>query len=188
MKGELLMNINIKNVGVIQDSSLELKGLTVITGQNNSGKTTVGKILYSIFSAKEDLYDDATRDIIKYAKNKLTKVVRESALAFFFRRYRIYANQDEPEENNSLLNVYRNEFPELNTIEDIQNYILLLCDEIAQKKYNSLLNQSSRVADVAKYINEDSFKAEMTVLIEKLHKLVEIVAQLSDFIFWRIVK
>ena len=32
MKGELLMNINIKNVGVIQDSSLELKGLTVITG------------------------------------------------------------------------------------------------------------------------------------------------------------
>lgn len=162
------MNINIKNVGVIQDSSLELKGLTVITGQNNSGKTTVGKILYSIFSAKEDLYDDATRDIIKYAKNKLTQVVRESALAFFFRRYRIYANQDEPEENNSLLNVYRNEFPELNTIEDIQNYILLLCDEIAQKKYNSLLNQSSRVADVAKYINEDSFKAEMTVLIEKL--------------------
>ena len=78
----------------------------------------------------------------------------------------------------------RNEFPELNTIEDIQNYILLLCDEIAQKKYNSLLNQSSRVADVAKYINEDSFKAEMTVLIEKLHKLVEIVAQLSDFIFY----
>ena len=188
MKGELLMNINIKNVGVIQDSSLELKGLTVITGQNNSGKTTVGKILYSIFSAKEDLYDDATRDIIKYAKNKLTQVVRESALAFFFRRYRIYANQDEPEENTSLLNVYRNEFPELNTIEDIQNYILLLCDEIAQKKYNSLLNQSSRVADVAKYINEDSFKAEMTVLIEKLHKLVEIVAQLSDFIFYEKTK
>lgn len=68
MKGELLMNINIKNVGVIQDSSLELKGLTVITGQNNSGKTTVGKILYSIFSAKEDLYDDATRDISGFRK------------------------------------------------------------------------------------------------------------------------
>lgn len=188
MKGELLMNINIKNVGVIQDSTLEIKGLTVITGQNNSGKTTVGKILYSIFSAKEDLYDDATRDIIKYAKNKLTRVVRESALAFFFRRYRIYANHDEPIKNNPLLNVYRDEFPELNTIEDIQNFTLFLCNEIDKIEFNSLLNQGGHIVDATKYIDEDSFKNEMNSLIEKLHKLIETVAQLSDFAFYEKTK
>lgn len=188
MKGELFMNVNIKNVGVIQDSTLELKGLTVITGQNNSGKTTVGKTLYSIFSAKEDLYDDATRDIIKYAKNKLARLIRESALAFFLRSHRIYANHDEPIKNNPLLNVYRDEFPELNTIEDIQNFTLFLCDEIDQIEFNSLLKQSGHVANVTKYIDEDSFKNKMNRLIEELHKLVETVTKLSDFAFYEKTK
>ncbi len=182
------MDINIKNVGVIQDSTLEIKGLTVITGQNNSGKTTVGKILYSIFSAKEDLYEDATRDIIMYAKNKMTRIVRESALAFFFRRYRIHVNHDEQIKNSPLLSVYRDEFPKINSIEDMQSYIFFICDEIDQLEFSWLLKNGNRSAEVIKYIDEDSFKTEMTVLVEKLHKLVETVAQLSDFAFYEKTK
>ena len=37
------MDIRLKNIGIIKDSSIRLDGLTVITGANNSGKTTVGK-------------------------------------------------------------------------------------------------------------------------------------------------
>ena len=43
------MKININNIGIIEEASLKINGLTVITGYNNSGKTTVGKVVYSLF-------------------------------------------------------------------------------------------------------------------------------------------
>ncbi len=41
------MKFTLKNIGLIKNSEIKLDGLTVITGHNNSGKTTVGKALYA---------------------------------------------------------------------------------------------------------------------------------------------
>ena len=49
------MIFSIKNIGIIKSADVKMDGLTVISGANNSGKTTVGKALYSIVSATEDL-------------------------------------------------------------------------------------------------------------------------------------
>lgn len=49
------MNVRLKNIGIISDSTIEIKGLTVITGHNNSGKTTVGKVVYSLVDAVSDI-------------------------------------------------------------------------------------------------------------------------------------
>lgn len=54
------MELKIKNVGIVKDSTIVLNGLTVITGANNSGKSTVGKILYSTIEGLSDL--DGKRD------------------------------------------------------------------------------------------------------------------------------
>ncbi|MCD8205841.1 MAG: ATP-binding protein [Clostridia bacterium] len=48
------MELSLKNVGIIGSSSLNLTGLCVITGINASGKTTAGKVLYSLFDAVEN--------------------------------------------------------------------------------------------------------------------------------------
>lgn len=45
------MDFRISNIGIIGDSTIKLDGLTVITGSNNSGKTTVGKTLYALSEA-----------------------------------------------------------------------------------------------------------------------------------------
>lgn len=45
------MELRLKNIGIIKDSSVKLDGLTVITGKNSSGKTTVGKVFYSLIHA-----------------------------------------------------------------------------------------------------------------------------------------
>jgi predicted ATP-dependent endonuclease of OLD family len=45
------MFLNIKGIGKIQDSSIEMNGITVVAGENNTGKSTFGKVLYSIFNA-----------------------------------------------------------------------------------------------------------------------------------------
>lgn len=49
------MEFRIKNVGVVKDSIIKLDGLTVITGLNNSGKSTIGKALYSTNEAFSDI-------------------------------------------------------------------------------------------------------------------------------------
>lgn len=45
------MYLRLKNIGKISSAEIELKGITVIAGENNTGKSTVGKVLYSIFNS-----------------------------------------------------------------------------------------------------------------------------------------
>lgn len=49
------MKLTLKNVGKIGIASVEIKGITVIAGENNTGKSTVGKALYCLFSAFHDI-------------------------------------------------------------------------------------------------------------------------------------
>lgn len=39
------MKIKLKNVGIINETEIEVKGLTIIAGENNTGKSTIGKII-----------------------------------------------------------------------------------------------------------------------------------------------
>lgn len=66
--------VHIENIGIIENSTVVLDGLTVITGHNNSGKTTVGKALYSVLSAVENLQSDAFTDKIAYARAEARKL------------------------------------------------------------------------------------------------------------------
>lgn len=45
------MWLELKNILKIKEAHIEIGGLTVITGENNTGKTTVGKILFSMLKA-----------------------------------------------------------------------------------------------------------------------------------------
>ena len=45
------MKLHIENFAKIANADIEINGITVIAGENNTGKSTVGKILYSLYSA-----------------------------------------------------------------------------------------------------------------------------------------
>lgn len=49
------MRITIKNVGKIKKADVVIDGLTVIAGENDTGKSTVGKALYAVFNSFYDL-------------------------------------------------------------------------------------------------------------------------------------
>lgn len=51
------MKLYLENIGKIKDCSIELKGITTIAGINNSGKSTIGKALYSIYHTFHDISD-----------------------------------------------------------------------------------------------------------------------------------
>ena len=45
------MFLNVKNTGKLSTAQIEIKGITVIAGVNNTGKSTIGKILFCIFNS-----------------------------------------------------------------------------------------------------------------------------------------
>lgn len=56
------MELQLKNIGMIKEANVKLDGLTVIAGENDTGKSTVGKLLFSVIKAisryKEDLEEN----------------------------------------------------------------------------------------------------------------------------------
>jgi predicted ATPase len=58
------MIFEINNIGKIKNAGIELKGITVLAGNNNTGKSTFGKTLFSIFNA----FFDAEKTIKKNEK------------------------------------------------------------------------------------------------------------------------
>ena len=71
------MKIKLQGIGIIKNSEIELNGLTVITGDNNSGKTTIGKVVYSLFDAVSDLNKNAEIDKNTYAVKTLQNIARD---------------------------------------------------------------------------------------------------------------
>lgn len=45
------MDLEIRNVAKIEYANLKLDGITVIAGENNTGKSTIGKIVFSLFNS-----------------------------------------------------------------------------------------------------------------------------------------
>lgn len=66
------MNFKIKNFGKIAEANIKLDGITVICGDNDTGKSTVGKALFSFFNSLNDYKNKI--DAQKY--NKLRTTVR----------------------------------------------------------------------------------------------------------------
>ena len=42
------MKLTLKNIGKIEKAAIEYNGITVIAGENNTGKSTVGKALFAV--------------------------------------------------------------------------------------------------------------------------------------------
>lgn len=45
------MRLSLKNIGKIGTASVEIDGITVIAGENNTGKSTVGRALFAVFNS-----------------------------------------------------------------------------------------------------------------------------------------
>ncbi|MBR6771205.1 MAG: AAA family ATPase [Lachnospiraceae bacterium] len=59
------MKLSIKNFAKIKEAEITIDGITVITGENNTGKSTVGKILFSWFNALSDVEEKILQKRLK---------------------------------------------------------------------------------------------------------------------------
>ena len=70
------MKLTINNIGKLKNAKVVIEGITVITGENDTGKSTVGKVLWSVFNGfyeiDEKVYKEKVSELTKIA-DKLMK-------------------------------------------------------------------------------------------------------------------
>ena len=93
------MKLHLDKVGIIDNSNVFVDGLTVVTGINSSGKTTVGRVVYSIVSALGNAERDFQIASKSFLCNKL-ELIRKALGAVEVFQYRHinkkYKTDDNP--------------------------------------------------------------------------------------------
>jgi predicted ATPase len=94
------MEITVKNFGTISEANVHIGGLTVLTGENDTGKSTIGKVLFSLVKAfaryKEDLEEDKEARImlkleeIYFTLRRHVNIAEQDQLRDFFHPRRYY--------------------------------------------------------------------------------------------------
>lgn len=77
------MKLSIKNVGKLKEADVEINGITVIAGENNTGKSTIGKVLFSIFQSLYKLDDQIIREKRNTIKHNLELLYVHATGSFF---------------------------------------------------------------------------------------------------------
>lgn len=63
------MKLHLENIGLIQDATIEMQGITVIAGENGTGKSTVGKALYAIFNSFYEVQEQIRKERFQSIEN-----------------------------------------------------------------------------------------------------------------------
>lgn len=81
------MILKLKNIAKIKEATVEINGITVIAGANNTGKSTVGKALYSVFNSfykieqqiRQERQDSIEGNLYFLQRNIDSKISRKNA-------------------------------------------------------------------------------------------------------------
>lgn len=78
------MKLVLKNIGKVQNATVEINGITVIAGENDTGKSTVGKALFSVFNSFYNIDKKLASERERSIFNQLQTMLRESPLDEYF--------------------------------------------------------------------------------------------------------
>ncbi|MDO9795263.1 AAA family ATPase, partial [Glaesserella parasuis] len=68
------MRLVIDKFGIINKASIDINGLTVICGENDTGKSTIGKLIFSLIKSSQKYEDDLEVGAISEIRSSLFKI------------------------------------------------------------------------------------------------------------------
>lgn len=177
------MQLKINNVAKIREADIDIDGITVIAGENNTGKSTIGKLIFAIFNSmsnmEEKIQQEKNNEIDQIISLLLQNYAVQSGLSpvEYRRRYELplrrrFSEQVIKKVQNGnvrdirktiaeLLNAYPNFFKDL----DITFEFVEECSE----KLESILNVSDRkimVEVITRWFNQ-VFENQLSPLSEE---------------------
>ena len=157
------MKLYLENFAKIKKADIELNGITVIAGENNTGKSTVGKALYCIFNSFYDLDKKLNNEKV----NKIMDIIYKSLITNLavknidLRIIEKFSHEISLEENLSKdeLKDKLKKILQVSYFDKLQdNEIEIIAEEIIQ--VNSITKESLNKAVLNRYFSSE-FKSQI---------------------------
>lgn len=166
------MNLKIKDFSVIKNADIKVDGITVITGNNNTGKSTIGKVFFSYFNSFHDMeikIDNVLKkkryaDYMEYLTNVLLDIPELKDISRQFIRISIrklsnkFVWNKEPVEGDEIEKIIQEVGNRYNVqsqdIKIIQKLMVRAYEEKLFDKYNADIDESEIEKEiVTRYFN-----------------------------------
>lgn len=77
------MKLSLRNIGKIGRASVDIDGITVIAGANNTGKSTVGKALFAVFNSAYDIKEKIAFERMESIKRTISVLIRKVSYGYY---------------------------------------------------------------------------------------------------------
>jgi len=67
------MEIVVKNIGKVKEANIKINGITVIAGENDTGKSTISKALFTVFNSFYNINDKVKQQRKRSIENIINK-------------------------------------------------------------------------------------------------------------------
>lgn len=170
------LNIKLKNIRAIKDANIILDGITVIAGENGSGKSTISKLTYNLLKTSiefDSIVDRKLEDELRIIYRTLDQLTRD--LSYFLDKNAYVKIR------NSFRRLYRGEaqltlFEGDNSVISAIDYLIDMFGEISNLQNKSQLTQ--RLARIKRILGDSLYSEkidEKTSVVELLEKLKSVV-------------
>lgn len=142
------MKVKIRNIGIIRDAELQLDGITVVTGENDSGKSSIGKALFSLVYGIQSYRNNILDDAKEYIRNDFYQLMKTESEILNENFEDIYFSNDE-------------ESPFIGTFsyEDVEHELANIEKKINISKYAELHEQVKNLREKMKNVKSADFRA-----------------------------
>ena len=190
-----MMKLIMENIGKVSHASIDINGITVVAGENNLGKSTISKALYSVVDGLSN-YED---EIIAQRLQLVFQKIKESMRGIRIRRYSLFECIDAIEfKIGEELKINTNprgrrigKNRELVTVQDMSEVVKKFEEggeldeddiELIFEKILNLLDESRKI-----YISDDEISFENIDIPELLDNVNEIMSAPKNKILMRLL-
>lgn len=173
------MKLYMENIGKLDNTEIDIDGITVIAGKNGTGKSTVSKSLFSIFSGFYDYKEKIIelrnylimREIRKQTSSFFLMQINQEKLNLFF--HSLHQNRSDFINNKVNLKeavirfVADNVSDEYLDFDEASSFERNINDEMLDGIISILLIEES---DLLEYILDGTFEAEFNGQVKKISK------------------
>lgn len=164
------MRLTIENIGNVRQAEIEIKGITVIAGQNGTGKSTISRSLFSIFSANYDVFNKISKDRINSINDILSNYLSDIEVKL---------------ETGSKTGKIRRVAPRLvvrGLLELISNNLSVIIDENYGELHSDTIKNS--ITDSIFEFNEDNVRYQISNIedldLDAISESIEVILSQSD--------
>lgn len=79
------MKLSVRNIGKLKSADIDIEGITVVAGENNTGKSTLGKALFAVFNGFHDPEKQVKNSKVQSLETALAPLRRASDIGLEWR-------------------------------------------------------------------------------------------------------